>query len=70
LFNPSLPERDDPYDKTSVELAETLRLVQTVEPILTRRATLEIDTTASVEQVVSAILDHVEAAARPLNGPF
>jgi hypothetical protein len=36
-----------------------LRFLQTVEPMLRSHATLEIDMTASSEQVVSAILDHV-----------
>ena len=40
-------------------MAETLRLLETVEPKLRSRATLEIDTTLTVEQVVAAILDHV-----------
>jgi dephospho-CoA kinase len=37
------------YGKTSTELAETLNFLQTVEPKLRSRATLEIDTTATME---------------------
>jgi dephospho-CoA kinase len=55
-----LSERtNNPYGKSSSEIAETLQLLETVEPKLRSRATLEIDTTATVEQVVAAILDHV-----------
>ncbi len=50
---------NNPYGKSSIELAETLRFLRTVEPMLRRRATLEIDTTASLAQVITAILDHV-----------
>ena len=50
---------DNPYGKTTTELAEILHFLQTVEPKLRRHATLEIDTTATLEQVVAAILDHV-----------
>jgi shikimate kinase len=50
---------NNPYGKTPIELAETLRFLETVEPMLRGQATLEIDTIAPVEQVVLAILDHV-----------
>jgi shikimate kinase len=50
---------NNPYGKAPTELAETLRLLTTVESLLRRRATLEIDTTAPVDHVVSAILHHV-----------
>ena len=36
-----------------------MQFLNTVEPLLRSRATLEIDTSATVEQVVSAILEHV-----------
>ena len=49
----------NPYGKESDEVAETLRLVQTVEPLLRGRATLEVDTSTSLERVITAILDHV-----------
>ncbi|MBV9577881.1 MAG: ATP-binding protein, partial [Chloroflexi bacterium] len=50
---------NNPYGKAPEELAETLQFLTTVEPLLRSRATLEIDTSAPVEQVVSAILEHV-----------
>jgi shikimate kinase len=49
----------NPYGKTAAELTETLGFVRTVEPMLRSRATLEIDTSASLDRVVSAILEHV-----------
>jgi shikimate kinase len=50
---------NNPYGKNSGEVAETLRLLQTVEPLLRGPATLEIDTTAPLEQVIAVLLDHV-----------
>src|SRR5258708_17760343 len=50
---------NNPYGKKSDELAETLRLLQTVEPLLRVPATLEVDTSTSLERVIMAILDHV-----------
>ena len=50
---------NNPYGKSPAELAETLRLVETVEPLLRAVATLEIDTTAPLDEVVQAILDVV-----------
>lgn len=47
------------YGKRPGELADTLHYVETVEPLLRRSATLEVDTTAPLEEVVEAILDHV-----------
>jgi shikimate kinase len=52
---------NNPYGKAPDELAETIQFLNTVEPLLRRRATLEIDTTAPVERVVLAILEHVLA---------
>jgi len=52
---------NNPYGKSPAELAETLRLVETVEPLLRAAATLEIDTTAPLDEVVQAILDVVAA---------
>lgn len=49
----------NPYGKHPDELAQTLEFVQTVEPSLRRSATLEIDTRAPLEEVITAILDHV-----------
>jgi len=50
---------NNPYGKTAAELTETLGFLRTVEPMLRSRATLEIDTSASLDRVVSAILEHV-----------
>ena len=50
---------NNPYGKSPQELAETLRLVETVEPLLRAAATLELDTTASLDTIVEAILRHV-----------
>lgn len=50
---------DNPYGKKADELAETLRLLQTVEPLLRAAATLEVDTSTTLEHVITAILDHV-----------
>ena len=50
----------NPYGKRPEELAETLGYLETVEPLLRRRATLEIDTTMPPERVVAAILQLVE----------
>jgi broad-specificity NMP kinase len=49
----------NPYGKRPEELAEVLGYVATVEPLLRRRATLEVDTSAPVDRVVAAILAHV-----------
>jgi adenylate kinase family enzyme len=51
---------NNPYGKDPAELAEILDNLATVEPLLRRRATLEVDTSAPVDQVVAAILAHVE----------
>jgi shikimate kinase len=50
---------NNPYGKLPLEQAETLRFIETVEPLLRTHATLEIDTRVPVEQVVAALLDHV-----------
>jgi shikimate kinase len=50
---------NNPYGKLPLEQAETLRFIETVEPLLRTRATLEIDTRVTAEQVVAAILDRV-----------
>jgi len=49
----------NPYGKDPAELAQVLGYLETVEPLLRRVATLEVDTRAPVERVVEAILDHV-----------
>ena len=50
---------NNPYGKTPGEVAETVHLVETVEPLLRAAATLELDTTAPLDEVVQAILDAV-----------
>jgi shikimate kinase len=49
----------NPYGKDPAELAQVLGYLETVEPLLRRAATLELDTRAPVERVVAAILGHV-----------
>jgi dephospho-CoA kinase len=48
--------RNNPYGKRPGELARALALKQTVEPMLRRRADLEIDTSVPLDQVVDKIL--------------
>jgi adenylate kinase family enzyme len=54
----------NPYGKRPEELAETLDYLATVEPLLRRGATLEIDTRAPLDEVVAAILDHARSPGR------
>jgi len=51
----------NPYGKKPDELAQILRHKQTVEPLLRRGASLEVDTGVSVDQVVEAVLDLVRS---------
>lgn len=53
------------YGKHPEELAETLAYVETVEPLLRKGATLEVDTRAPVDEVVGMILAHVWPLPRP-----
>lgn len=46
----------NPYGKHPDELARVLRHLQTVEPLLRRGASLEVDTSAPLDQVVETIL--------------
>ncbi len=48
----------NPYGKRPGEVAEVLANKQTVEPLLQRGATLEIDTGVPIHEVVRAVLDH------------
>jgi shikimate kinase len=50
---------DNPYGKDPAELAQILGYVETVEPLLRRGASLEVDTRAPVDEVVGTILRHV-----------
>lgn len=47
---------NNPYGKSPEEVAIVLRYKQSIEPMLERRATLVIDTSISLEQVVAKIL--------------
>ena len=49
----------NPYGKHPDELAQVLRYLRTVEPLLRRGASLEVDTSAPLDQVVETILEHV-----------
>ena len=49
------------YGKEPVEVARIVHDTATVEPLLKRQASLEVDTSIPVERVVEAILDHVLA---------
>jgi shikimate kinase len=51
----------NPYGKRPEELAEVLGYVATVEPLLRRTASAEIDTSAPLEEVVEQILALVRA---------
>jgi shikimate kinase len=46
----------NPYGKHPDEVARTLALKQTVEPLLRAAADLEIDTSAPIDQVVASVL--------------
>ena len=50
---------NNPYGKAPDELVRILGHIETVEPLLRRRATLEVDTSVPVDRVVETILDHV-----------
>ncbi|HEU4324263.1 MAG TPA: AAA family ATPase [Roseiflexaceae bacterium] len=47
---------NNPYGKRPEELAATLGYLETVEPLLRRGATCEIDTRAPIDQVVAAVV--------------
>ena len=49
----------NPYGKDPDELGEVLNYIETVEPLLRRTATLEIDTSAPLDQVIETILELV-----------
>jgi len=50
---------NNPYGRQPEEVAETLHFVETLEPLLPNAATLELDTTGPVDEVVRTILQHV-----------
>lgn len=45
----------NPYGQTADEQAEIARYVQTVEPLLRRTATIELDGQASIDELASAV---------------
>ena len=49
------------YGKRPEEVARVLSLIETVEPLLRRVATHEIDTSASLNEVVAAVLQLAQA---------
>ena len=49
----------NPYGKLPEEVARTLELVRTIEPLLRRRAGLELDTGAPLEDVLQQVLRHI-----------
>lgn len=49
----------NPYGKHPDELARVLRHLRTVEPLLKRGASLEVDTSVALDQVIETILAHV-----------
>jgi dephospho-CoA kinase len=53
----------NPYGKRSDEVARTLDLQRTIEPLLRAAAGLELDTTAPLDDTVAAILRHAGLSA-------
>ncbi len=51
---------NNPYGKDPDELAQVLWYLQTVEPLLRRGASLEIDTTAPLAQIIDTVLGLVQ----------
>ena len=51
----------NPYGKRPDELARILRHIETVEPLLRRAATAEVDTSAPLEEVLETVLALVRA---------
>jgi len=52
---------NNPYGKQPDEVAQVLRYVQTIEPLLRRGASLEVDTSVPITQVIATILAHVQS---------
>jgi hypothetical protein len=48
----------NPYGRTAAERAEAIAYKETVEPLLRRIATLEIDSRAPVGAVLASVLQH------------
>ncbi len=56
---------NNPYGQKHEEVDEALRYKQTIEPILRTMATIEIDTSPPLEEVVAAVLAHVQPEDDP-----
>jgi shikimate kinase len=54
---------NNPYGKHPDELADVLGYLETVEPLLRRRAGHEIDTRAPLDEVVAAVLQVADSGA-------
>jgi dephospho-CoA kinase len=50
---------NNPFGRSPDQLDRALRLQEEIEPLLRRRADLEVDTTAPLGEVIAAILQHV-----------
>ncbi len=55
---------NNPYGKHPDELAQILGYVRTVEPLLRRTCSLEVDTSAPIERVIEIILSLVVPGSR------
>jgi hypothetical protein len=55
---------NNPYGRQPDQIAESLAYKESVEPLLRRGATIEIDTSPPLDDVVAAVLDHVTAERR------
>jgi shikimate kinase len=55
---------NNPYGKHPDEVARVIDLIETIEPLIRRRATAEVDTSPPLEHVVDTILRLVEAGRR------
>lgn len=58
LIERLLTRTTNTYGKTPAELADTLTYIDTVEPLLRQRATLEIDTSQPLSAVIEQVLQH------------
>jgi dephospho-CoA kinase len=54
---------NNPFGKRPGEVERSLALKDTIEPLLRRKATLNVDATAPLEEVVAVVLRHVGFAA-------
>lgn len=56
---------NNPYGQTAAQRTRAVAYKETVEPLLRNIATIEIDTTPTVDEVVTRILDHVGVITPP-----